>query len=86
MMIVAAEIERSGGALAIAAYNGPEHYVISGPRPAIEAALARLETTGVRDEAPARVVCGAFQSDRSGSTCSSKRCLRRSISSHRASL
>ena len=45
--IVAREIDESGGALTIAAYNGPEHYVLSGPRPAVETALARLETAGV---------------------------------------
>ena len=45
--IVATEIDESGGALTIAAYNGPEHYVISGPRPAVETALARLERVGV---------------------------------------
>ena len=45
--IVASRDRRSGGALTIAAYNGPEHYVISGPRPAVETALARLERVGV---------------------------------------
>jgi acyl transferase domain-containing protein/SAM-dependent methyltransferase len=45
--IVAREIDESGGALTIAAYNGPEHYVLSGPRPAVETALARLESAGV---------------------------------------
>ncbi len=59
--IVAAEIERSGGALTIAAYNGPEHYVISGPRPEIEAALAHLEKAGVETK-PLRVSYAAHSS------------------------
>jgi acyl transferase domain-containing protein/SAM-dependent methyltransferase len=45
--IVAAEIDRSAGALTVAAFNGPERHVISGPRVAIEAAVARLEKAGV---------------------------------------
>ena len=59
--IVAAEIERSGGALTIAAYNGPEHYVVSGPRPAVEAALAHLERAGVETK-PLRVSYAAHSS------------------------
>ncbi|MEO8804873.1 MAG: beta-ketoacyl synthase N-terminal-like domain-containing protein [Burkholderiaceae bacterium] len=46
--IVTAELARGGGALAIAAYNGPEHFVVSGLRSEVEAALARLEASGVR--------------------------------------
>jgi acyl transferase domain-containing protein/SAM-dependent methyltransferase len=45
--VVAAEIDRSAGALTVAAFNGPERHVISGPRTAIEAAVARLEKAGV---------------------------------------
>lgn len=45
--IVAEEIDRSRGELAIAAYNGPEHHVISGPRLAIETALRHFDKTGV---------------------------------------
>jgi len=52
--IVAAEIERSGGALTIAAYNGPEHYVVSGPRLAVELSLVHLEKAGVETK-PLRV-------------------------------
>ena len=59
--IVAAEIERSGGALIIAAYNGPEHYVVSGPRAAVKAALAHLETAGVETK-PLRVSYAAHSS------------------------
>ena len=46
--IVAAEVARSDGALTIAAYNGPENFVISGPRIAVASALSRLEASGVR--------------------------------------
>lgn len=49
--VVADEVARSGGALAIAAYNGPEHFVMSGPRSAVEAALSRLEARGLRVKA-----------------------------------
>jgi acyl transferase domain-containing protein/ubiquinone/menaquinone biosynthesis C-methylase UbiE len=59
--IVAAEIERSGGALTIAAYNGPEHYVISGPRPAVQAALGHFEKAGVEAK-PLRVSYAAHSS------------------------
>ena len=59
--IVAAEIERSGGALTIAAYNGPENYVVSGPRPAVEAALAHFETAGAEAK-PLRVSYAAHSS------------------------
>jgi acyl transferase domain-containing protein/SAM-dependent methyltransferase len=34
--------------LTVAAYNGPEHFVLSGPRRPLEQALGRLETAGVR--------------------------------------
>ncbi|MEO8152057.1 MAG: beta-ketoacyl synthase N-terminal-like domain-containing protein [Rhizobacter sp.] len=46
--IVTAELVRSGGALTIAAYNGPEHFVVSGLRTDVEASLAHLEAAGVR--------------------------------------
>lgn len=46
--VVAAEVARSGGSLAIAAYNGPENFVISGPRNVVASALTRLEASGVR--------------------------------------
>ena len=36
--VVAAEVARSGGALTIAAYNGPENFVISGPRVMVDSA------------------------------------------------
>ena len=45
---VAAEIDRSNGAMTIAAYNGPEHYVISGAASAVETALSRLESSGIK--------------------------------------
>jgi acyl transferase domain-containing protein len=44
--VVAAEITRSKGALAIAAYNGPKHFVISGPRNVVDSALVRLQASG----------------------------------------
>ena len=59
--IVAAEIERSGGALTIAANNGPEHHVVSGPRPAVDAALVHLESAGVEVK-PLRVSYAAHSS------------------------
>ncbi len=43
---VAAELEHSAGALTVAAYNGPEHFVVSGSRSAIDAAIARLTAAG----------------------------------------
>ena len=46
--VVAAEVARSEGIISIAAYNGPEHFVISGRRPAVASALTRLEASGVR--------------------------------------
>ena len=46
--VVAAEVARNEGIISIAAYNGPEHFVISGRRPAIASALSRLEASGVR--------------------------------------
>jgi acyl transferase domain-containing protein/SAM-dependent methyltransferase len=46
--VVAAEVASSQGALTIAAYNGPENFVISGPRTIVASALARLEVGGVR--------------------------------------
>ena len=56
--VVAAEVARSEGALAIAAYNGPEHLVISGARSTVAAALTRLEASGVRVK-PLRVAYAA---------------------------
>ena len=52
--MVATEIEHSNGELTIAAYNGPQHYVVSGPRIAVESALARMEAVGVETR-PLRV-------------------------------
>jgi acyl transferase domain-containing protein/SAM-dependent methyltransferase len=68
---VAAEISRSNGAITVAAYNGPEHFVISGLTASVEAALGRLEASGVKVK-PLRVpyaahsplvepVCDAFK-------------------------
>jgi acyl transferase domain-containing protein len=45
---VAAEIARSNGAITVAAYNGPEHFVISGEATAVEAALSRLDSSGIK--------------------------------------
>ena len=45
--VVAAEVARSGGALEIAAWNGPEHVVISGPVSVIETTMAHLQADGV---------------------------------------
>lgn len=55
---VAAEIARGDGALTIAAYNGPEHFVISGERAAVASALARMQAAGVRAK-PLRVAYAA---------------------------
>ena len=68
---VAAEISRSNGAITVAAYNGPEHFVISGLTSSVEAALGRLEVSGIKVK-PLRVpyaahspliepVCDAFK-------------------------
>ncbi len=68
---VAAEIARSNGAITVAAFNGPEHFVISGITSAVEAALRRLEESGLKVK-PLRVphaahsplvapVCEAFR-------------------------
>jgi acyl transferase domain-containing protein/phospholipid N-methyltransferase len=46
--VVVAELARTDGALTIAAYNGPEHFVVSGLRTEVEALLARCEAAGVR--------------------------------------
>ena len=45
---VDAAIDRSGGTLCIAAHNGPDHYVISGRRDAVESAVRRMQAEGVR--------------------------------------
>jgi acyl transferase domain-containing protein/SAM-dependent methyltransferase len=46
--VVNAALAASDGSLTIAAYNGPEHFVLSGPRATVEKTLARLETSGAR--------------------------------------
>jgi len=46
--VVREELARGPSSLTIAAYNGPEHLVISGPRNAVDAATQRLESAGVR--------------------------------------
>ena len=46
--VVTAAMEREGGAVTIAARNGPAHFVLSGARPAIAATVARLHQAGVR--------------------------------------
>ena len=74
--IVAAEIARSGGALTIAAYNGPEHFVISGPRPACRIGSDQLEADGVRVKAASRVVCRPFAIRSSRFCRRSNRCSR----------
>jgi acyl transferase domain-containing protein/SAM-dependent methyltransferase len=56
--VVQAALARSGGRLAIAAYNGPEHFVLSGPCAAVDDAVAWLDGTGVRVK-PIRVPHGA---------------------------
>jgi acyl transferase domain-containing protein/SAM-dependent methyltransferase/acyl carrier protein len=48
---VTAEIARSDGDLVIAAYNGPEHCVISGERTAMSTALDQLQAAGLRVQA-----------------------------------
>ncbi|WP_457337846.1 type I polyketide synthase, partial [Rhizobacter sp. P5_C2] len=46
--VVQAELAHGPATLTIAAYNGPEHFVISGPRNAVDAATQRLEAAGIR--------------------------------------
>jgi acyl transferase domain-containing protein/SAM-dependent methyltransferase len=46
--VVQAALSRAGGAVTIAAYNGPEHFVISGPRAAVERVLGEQEALDVR--------------------------------------
>ena len=46
--IVVAEIAALGGALSIAAYNGPQHVVVSGERPAVAALVERLSRRGLQ--------------------------------------
>ena len=58
--IVAAEVARSDGALTIAAYNGPENFVISGPRIAVASALSRLEAQWRARETASRALCRTF--------------------------
>jgi acyl transferase domain-containing protein/SAM-dependent methyltransferase/acyl carrier protein len=45
---VDAVIGRSGGALCVAAHNGPDHFVISGKRDAVASAVDRMQAEGVR--------------------------------------
>jgi acyl transferase domain-containing protein/SAM-dependent methyltransferase len=45
---IMAAVADSGGALAVAAYNGPEHLVLSGERAAMSVALDRLQGAGLR--------------------------------------
>ena len=45
---VDAVISRAGGALCIAAHNGPDHFVISGERAAVASAVDRMPAEGVR--------------------------------------
>jgi acyl transferase domain-containing protein len=54
----AAELDREGGGLDLAACNGPDSTVVAGPRPRLAALYARLKEAGVRatllaDDAPA---------------------------------
>jgi acyl transferase domain-containing protein len=46
--IVQAALQAAGDGVSIAAYNGPEHVVVSGPRAAVEAAVSRFEAAGIR--------------------------------------
>ena len=46
--IVEAEVRCSDGALTVAAYNGPEHFVVSGTRDAVSAMVARMSAAGIR--------------------------------------
>ena len=46
--VVQSVVARSGGALTLAAYNGPAHFVVSGARPAVEQSVAQFESLGVR--------------------------------------
>ena len=51
---VEAVVAAGGGGLTVAAHNGPEHFVFSGPREGVEAAVAALQAQGVRAK-PLRV-------------------------------
>jgi malonyl CoA-acyl carrier protein transacylase len=46
--VVANEVALAGGALTIAVYNGPEHFVVSGELDAISTMAARMQNAGVR--------------------------------------
>jgi acyl transferase domain-containing protein/SAM-dependent methyltransferase len=46
--VVANEVAAADGAVTIAAYNGPEHFVVSGEPGAVSAMLARIQKAGVR--------------------------------------
>ena len=45
---VEAALKAAGADVSIAAFNGPEHVVVSGPRDAVEAAVARFDNAGIR--------------------------------------
>jgi acyl transferase domain-containing protein/phospholipid N-methyltransferase len=51
---VAAEVALADGEIEIAAYNGPENFVLSGTRPALEQALDRLTSGGIKTK-PLRI-------------------------------
>ena len=59
--VVRAELTTADGRLSIAAFNGPEHLVLSGARDAVAAAGARLMAAGVQVK-PIRVPHGAHSS------------------------
>jgi acyl transferase domain-containing protein/SAM-dependent methyltransferase len=46
--VVRVEMARHSGAVSIAAYNGPEHVVVSGERAGVEDVLGRFEAQGIR--------------------------------------
>jgi len=58
---VMSEVKASGGHLAIAAYNGPDHHVVSGRRADVEAASQRMKAAGI-DTRLLHVAFGAHSS------------------------
>jgi len=54
LVTVEAAVAAGGQGLTIAAHNGPEHFVISGPREAVHGSVAALQAQGVRAK-PLRV-------------------------------
>ncbi len=46
--VLNAALAAGDGTVTIAAYNGPEHFVLSGPVAAVEKTLKQLESTGIR--------------------------------------